>query len=384
MRITSLEGPSQSGDAESLLRAVLDTVPDAMVVIDVNGIIRAFSKTAEGLFGFREADLIGKNVSTLMPSPDRDRHDRYIERYVQTGEARIIGIGRVVVGQRYDGSKFPMQLSVGDASNSQSKMFVGFIRDLTRRQETEIRLEELQHELEHVSRVSVMGTMATALAHELNQPLTAIANYVEAGRDLLEKPTEENIRIIRDALGDAAQQSLRAGQIVRRLREFIARGESEKRVESLRTIVNDANALALIGTKESGIDVLIDIDDRIHQVLVDRVQIQQVIVNLVRNAVDAMTDSATRKLNISAIPADENLVEVQVADNGSGIDIEMESVLFSPFASSKVSGMGLGLSICQSIIMAHGGSIWYSRPDRGGTVFHFTLPTAQIETIDDD
>ena len=365
--------------SEALLHSILATVPDAMIVIDEVGVIISFSAAAEHLFGFSEDEAIGQNVDILMPDPDKRQHGSYMLRYMTTGQKRIIGIGRITIGQRRDGSTFPMELSVGEARTAHSRVFTGFIRDLTRRQATEVRLEEMQAELAHASRVSAMGTMASALAHELNQPLTAVANYVEAARDLLDLPNAENVAIVREALGQAATQAVRAGQIVRRLRDFIARGDTDKRVENLRGLINEANALALIGVAELGIDIRIDIDDRIGGVLVDKVQIQQVLVNLIRNAVEALTDAPTRRLTIAAVPMADQMVEVSVIDTGSGLDAEVESKLFQPFVSTKNAGMGLGLSICQTIIEAHDGTIWHDQPVGGGTAFRFTLAAADAE-----
>ncbi len=350
-----------------------------MIVIDEAGVIISFSAAAEIMFGFSEHEAIGQNVTILMPEPDKRQHGEYLLRYLTTGQKRIIGIGRITVGQRRDGSTFPMELSVGEARTAHSRVFTGFIRDLTRRQATEVRLEEMQAELAHASRVSAMGTMASALAHELNQPLTAVANYVEAARDLLADPNAQNVSIVREALGDAATQAVRAGQIVRRLRDFIARGDTEKRVENLRGLINEANALALIGVAELGIDIRIDIDDRITRVLVDKVQIQQVMVNLIRNAVEALTDAPSRRLTIAATPIDNHMVQVSVIDTGPGLDAEVESKLFQPFVSTKQTGMGLGLSICQTIVEAHDGTIWLDKPAEGGTAFRFTLAAATAE-----
>lgn len=363
-------------EREALLRSILSTVPDAMIVIDDHGLIISFSVTAEQMFGFAEHELIGQNVKLLMPEPDRARHDGYMESYKKTGVRKIIGIGRITVGQRRDGSTFPMELSIGEARTGHSRIFTGFIRDLTRRQEADVRLEELQAELAHVSRISAMGTMATSLAHELNQPLTAVANYVEAARDLLAEPTLETIAVVRDALDDAAKQSVRAGQIVRRLRDFIARGESDKRIESLRSLIAEANALALVGVKELGVDVRVEIGTDVDTVLVDRVQIQQVLVNLIRNAIEALAESANRMLEIAAVRLDADTVQVSVIDSGWGIDSEVASRLFQPFTSTKDGGMGLGLSICQTIIEAHGGRIWLDEDAGGHTAFRFTLVAA--------
>jgi len=159
---------------EAQLRAILDTVPDAMVTIDQGGAIQSFSNAAERLFGYRADEAVGRNVSMLMPPPYREQHDGYLSRYIVTGEARIIGTGRVVVGLRKDGSTFPMELSVGETRSRDRRLFVGFVRDLTERQESERRLHELQGELLHASRLSELGQMASALAHEVNQPLTAM------------------------------------------------------------------------------------------------------------------------------------------------------------------------------------------------------------------
>ena len=367
---------SARATSEALLHSILATVPDAMIVIDEAGVIVSFSAAAEQLFGYAENEAIGQNVTILMPEPDKRQHADDMLRYLTTGQKRIIGIGRITIGQRRDGSTFPMELSVGEARTDHSRVFTGFIRDLTRRQATEVRLEEMQAELAHASRVSAMGTMASALAHELNQPLTAVANYVEAARDLLTTPNAENVAIVREALGDAATQAVRAGQIVRRLRDFIARGDTDKRVENLRGLINEANALALIGVAELGIDIRINIDERINRVLVDKVQIQQVLVNLIRNAVEALTDAPQRRLTISAIPIEDQMVQVSVVDTGSGLDTDVESKLFQPFVSTKDAGMGLGLSICQTIIEAHDGKIWLDKPEEGGTAFRFTLASA--------
>src|ERR1700692_2906157 len=172
---------------------------------------------------------------------------------MNTGERRIIGIGRVVVGERRDGSTFPMELAVGEMRLNNSRFFTGFIRDLSERQKTEARLQELQSELVHISRLTAMGEMASALAHELNQPLSAIANYMKGSRRLLSEHTDERSAKISDAMERAAEQALRAGQIIRRLRDFVSRGESEKRVESLSKLIEEAGALGLTGAREQGV-----------------------------------------------------------------------------------------------------------------------------------
>ena len=367
---------------ESHLRSILSTVPDAMVVIDDQGLIVSFSAAAERLFGYQEAELLGVNVSRLMPSPDRERHDAYIRRFLETGEKRIIGIGRVVFAERRDGSTFPMELSIGEASSDSHPLFTGFIRDLTERQQTEARLESLQSELIHVSRVSAMGTMASTLAHELNQPITAVANYVEAVRDLLANPDPADMPMIRDALDDTAKEALRAGHIVRRLRDFVARGEVEKTIEKLPLLINEAAVLGLMGAREKGVEPRFDLDPYASPVLVVKVQIQQVLINLIRNAVEAMADSPVRQLTVTSRPDQRGFVRVIVADTGPGVTPEVAEQLFTAFVSTKAEGMGLGLSICRTIVEANGGRIWMEPRQGGGTEFHFTLVSAKAEEND--
>lgn len=362
-------------DGEAHLRSILATVPDAMIVIDEWGTILSFSAAAEKMFGFEEAEVLDENISMLMPSPDRERHDGYIESYRRTGERKIIGIGRVTTARHRDGFTFPIELSIGEALLGDKRIFTGFIHDITHRQQTELRLQDLQSELAHVGRVSEMGTLASSLAHELNQPLTAVAAYCETARDLLASPPDpDTLVMLREALDDAAQQAIRAGQIVRRLRDFISHGDTDRKVESLPRLMTEAHALALVGSREHGIEVQIQLDPRAERVFVDRIQIQQVVVNLIRNAIDSMVEGPVRSLAIRTDLEPGQLVRISIEDSGSGISDVVAPQLFQPFVTSKRSGMGIGLSICRTIVEAHGGRIWFEPAPDSGTIFHFTLP----------
>lgn len=368
---------------QNQLRSILDTVPDAMILIDGRGIMRFFSSAAERMFGLSEQEAIGQNISVLMPRPDATRHDNYIGRYRSTGERHIIGIGRIVTGQRKDGSTFPIHLSIGEMESGGEKYFTGFIRDLTEYQQTQARLHELQAELVHVSRLTAMGEMASALAHELNQPLSAISNYMKGSRRLLAGSTDPQMPKIESAMERAAEQALRAGQIIRRLRDFVARGESEKRVESLAKLIEEAGALGLTGAREQGVVLRFNLDPEHDMVLVDRVQIQQVLVNLFRNALEAMAKSERRELTASNRRVADDMIEVTVSDTGAGIPDDVKVKLFQTFFTTKDSGMGVGLSISRSIIEAHGGRMWAETNAAGGATFRFTLPMAPVEDLND-
>lgn len=380
-RVSALASAESARAREAHLQSILDTIPEAMVVIDERGSIHSFSATAQRLFGYDHAEAAGKNVKMLMPSPYREEHDGYIDHYRRTGERRIIGIGRVVVGQRKDGSTFPMELAVGEMRSGEARFFTGFIRDLTERQETEARLQELQAELVHVSRLTALGEMASALAHEINQPLSAIANYMKGSRRLLEGSGDQRVLQVRDAMDKAADQAQRAGQIIRRLRDFVARGESERRIEDVRKLTEEASALALVGAKDRGVRVRFELAPQADFVLADKVQIQQVLLNLIRNAIEAMEDCERRDLTIATAALSGNMIEISVADTGAGIAPEIAAQLFQPFVTSKPQGMGVGLSISRTIIEAHGGTIGPRSNPGGGTVFSFTLPAVAKEEV---
>jgi two-component system sensor kinase FixL len=367
-------------ESEAHLRSILETVPDGMVVIDDQGLIRSFSAAAERLFGWTAEEAIGRNVSMLMPTPYREQHDGYLDHYKTTGERRIIGIGRVVVGLRKDGSTFPLELSVGEVQSRGQRLFTGFARDLTERESAERRLRDMQSELTHISRLTALGEMASALAHELNQPLSAIANYVKGSERLLAAEPPDKVKI-GGALASAAEQALRAGQIIRRLRDFVAKGEAERRIESLPKLLEEAGALAMIGAKERGVHMRLDISRKVDLVLADKVQVQQVVLNLMRNGIDAMEATPVRELLVAARPAADEMVEVTVADTGLGIAPEIAETLFQPFMTTKATGMGIGLSISRTIVESHGGHIWAEPREGGGTVFHFTLRAVREEEL---
>ncbi len=361
-------------EREAHLRSILDTVPDAMIVIDERGVVRSFSAAAERMFGYDAAEVCGQNVNMLMPSPYRENHDGYLARYLATGERQIIGRGRVATGRRKDGTAFPHELWVGEMRGQGHRLFTGFVRDLTERQHTLSRLHELQAELSHVTRLTEMGQMVSNLAHEVNQPLTAATNYLEAGRRFLARRDDAGLERAASAIDNALAQTVRVADLVRRLRAFVRKDEAERRPEDVGQIIEEASALALIGAKESGVKVLLSCAPGLPKVAVDKVQIQQVVINLFRNAVEAMAGSERRELTLFAAAGANGAVEIRVADSGPGIAPEIADRLFQPFVTTKPQGMGVGLSICHSIVEAHGGELRAEPNPEGGTVFSFSLP----------
>jgi two-component system sensor kinase FixL len=263
------KGHQSLQEREARLQSVLATIPDAIVTIDEMGTIESFSPAASRLFGYAPEEVIGKNLKLLMPSPYRSEHDGYLARYRVTGERRIIGIGRVVVGQRRDGTTFPLELAVGEARIGERRIFTGFIRDITAQQGTDQRLHELQAELLHVSRVSAMGHMISALAHELNQPLTANASYMTAARRTLASGDVTQMPRVLELMAKAANQAVRAGQIIRRLRDFVEKREMSRAEESLNKVVEEALALGLVGVADLNVRARIDLHPDLPPVLVD-------------------------------------------------------------------------------------------------------------------
>jgi two-component system sensor kinase FixL len=358
----------------ALLSAMQQTYSGAIIVIDGRGVVHSFNAAAERLFGYQSSEVVGNNVGMLMPPHHSSKHDGYVSRYLQTGEKRIIGVGRVVTGKKKDGSTVPLELSVDEARIFGAAIFVGFIRDLTDGQIAQRRVQELQQELFHVSRLGEMGQLVSDLAHEVNQPLAAILNYLQVGRGLVEERSENAAHALAEILEKIEAQTSRAAEIVKRLRAFIDRRAVEKKREDIATIIEEALALGMVGQEGKGTRVKLELSAGLPDVNVDRVQIQQVIVNLARNALDAMEGSPKRELSISSTVDSAGFVRIDVSDTGKGIAQEITGKLFGAFVTTKKEGMGVGLSISKAIIENHGGRIWVSANAPCGTIFHFTLP----------
>ncbi|MCH7885972.1 MAG: PAS domain S-box protein [Planctomycetes bacterium] len=367
-------------ESQSRLFAILENVADGIITINEQGVIQSINRAAESMFGYTSGELVGENVSRLAPSPDREQHNGYLRRYLETGVGRIIGQRREIVGQRKDGSIFPVDIHVSESPLPRGRLFVGIVSDITQRKKAEEQLRRQQVELAAVSRMTTIGGLATAIAHELNQPLTAIVNYAKGSclRFSAGEETAPNRREVAKVMELIADQGLRAGEIIKSLRKLVGKAEPKQSTSDINEVIDEVIQLLRADARFHGSIIEVSVADNLPLVLVDRIQIQQVLVNLVHNAVEAMAGAATpdRRVLITANAAGGNAVEVAVQDSGPGLDADLLARIFDPFFSTKSEGLGIGLSISRSIIEAHGGSLTASANIHQGMTFRFTLPVA--------
>ena len=364
--------------AQTELTSVLDTMVDGVIMINGRGLIQRYNPACAKIFGYKKEDIIGQNVSMLMPAPYQAQHDDYIENYKTSRNPKIIGIGREVKGRRKDGSIFPMYLSVGEMPGTNNQAFVGIIRDLTTQADQREKFDRLQREHFHLSRVAAMDQMGAAIAHELNQPLTAIMNYLEAGTALMDQDRAGSADKIKSIMTQTIGQAKRAAGILARLRSFIETGDVEKNKHSINSIIQTAVSLTIPTYKNANITLEVNVPETLPPVLVSDVQIQQVLVNLIRNACEAMQSTDEKHLIINAQINNQGHIKVGIFDTGVGLtDAQLEK-LYQPFSSNKEGGLGVGLSISQSIIANHNGRLWAEHNSPQGLCFYFTLPIASV------
>lgn len=360
--------------SEARLRSIMETVPDALIVIDARGTIRDFNAAAERMFGYAAEMVLGTNIARLMPASMQEAHHAAMGRYLRTGERRVIGLTRALIGCRADGEEFPLELNVGEVIVGNERLFTGFIRDISSRVEAERRLGALRAQYLRTARLTAMGTVAAGLAHELNQPLAASANFVAAAK--LSAEAGVPVEHLTDLLEQAQKQIVLAGEIIRRLRGFLTTGEQRSERLELAGLVEEAAALALPGRERQDVALQFVPGDDAPLVLADRVQLMQVMVNLIRNGAAAMGDAKERQLVIDA-ELDGDFVRISVIDHGPGFDTALVGTVDQPVISTKGSeGMGLGLSICRRIIESWNGVLRISNMERGGGCVTFTVPAA--------
>ena len=354
---------------------MVDAALDGMVVFDSAGTVLLYNAACEGLFGYSAEEVLGNNVNLLMTPQDRHHDDTQPRNYLQKGKAWVIGHGRDLMGQRKDGVTFPLRISVGELrDDAHGALFVGTLHDLTETLETRARIEELQSELMLVSRASAVGAMGSALAHELTQPLSAVVGFVEAAAALIDQGGGgKSSAKVREYMDQAVAQCLRAGEVIRLLREFVTRGDTEHSAQDINAVVEETCRLVTLRTAADGIGLELNLAADLPPALIDHVQIQQVVLNLVRNSMDALKDVEAPAITVSTALGREE-VEVAVKDNGPGLPPEVRERVFQPFVSTKPDGIGIGLSICRAIVDAHGGRIEVHTGANWGTRFSFSVP----------
>jgi two-component system sensor kinase FixL len=374
-----------SKDASAKLNALLNAAVDAIIIIDHKGTIELFNAAAQRMFAYDSAEVVGQNVKILMPEPYQSEHDQYLDHYMQTNEKRIIGVGREVKARKSSGEIFPIELSVGEVEDSSHKQFVGIIRDISALVQANSDAINNRERLAHVTRLSTMGEMAAGIAHEINQPLTAVASYAHASQNILKAcdkldfDNELRKEKILAALQKISDQAIRAGEVISRLRGFVKKGTVQRERIDLNSLIEDTVELAKVDTRllDHGIDLQLNAVPS-PQLYVDPVQVQQVLFNLIRNAIDAMEEHIGEPVCIETRWSDREHIEVSVLDTGLGVAETDKDNLFNPFFSTKEAGMGMGLPISQSIIVAHGGELKHSHGVSNGSVFSFTLPAKSL------
>jgi two-component system sensor kinase FixL len=357
------------------LHALLDAAVDAIVMIDEEERITTFNPAAERLFGYSAESVVGQRVEMLMPEPHRSEHHGYVRRYVQTGEPHIIGIGRETLALRADGQTFPILLSVGEARSPNGRRFVAIIRDLTRQRAAEQDTHALELRLSQVGRFNLMGEMAAGIAHEINQPLGAIATYAQAAKRILERE-QPGMQTLIDVCKKIDEQALRAGRVLENLRKFIRKQEIRAEPIDVSKVVADVLNLIEADAHAEGIRVVLRLGTKLPLVRANAVQLQQVVLNLTRNAVDAMRDSGgtDRSVEVVTERTDKGGVRINVADHGPGVPRQLGENIFHPFVTTKREGLGVGLAISRTIVQSYGGSLAYRDNPVGGAIFVVELP----------
>jgi two-component system sensor kinase FixL len=370
-KIAAAEIIADQAEREELLQASLEIVADALILIDDRGQIQSFSHPAERLFGWAASEVVGRDINSLMSPEDGGA----LTGGAVGDSADVSGSYRKLTGLRKDGVTFPMEVRVGEVTIASRRLLTMVVRDLTSIQEAERRSEELREQLTQVWSANSMGEMASVLAHELNQPLSAVTNYLRAARNLIARMELEDDDLV-DAVARAGDQAVRAGEIIRTMRDLATRGGALQKPESLAAIIGEVDFIVSLMARDAAVRIVYDLYKGEDTVMADRIQIQQLVVNLARNAIEAVTKYPNRQVNISTRPdADSGLVTT-VEDSGPGIDPSVAERLFQPLASTKPEGMGLGLSISSAIVENHKGRIWAEPSRLGGAAFCFVLARA--------
>ena len=370
----------------SKLNSIFNATVDGIITIDATGTIISTNQSITAILGFQETELIGANISKIMPSPHNLLFDSYLKNLFQTGKTKFINQVREVYAKRKNGSLVPVEVTVSEYHIDNKPYFTGIIRDISDRKRKEQLDKQHLDELAHVTRLGLMGELASGIAHEINQPLSAIAAYSQVIIRLIQAD-QPDLQTIRETLKKIAGQALRAGNIIRRMREFITPQTKHLSTVDINQLVLDSAELCSDSRKQKNIKVKFDLEKSLPSLAVDHIQIEQVIINLIKNSIDALSTLPNHKPRLLTIETyhDKKLsdIEVRIKDNGPGIDDAEKNKLFNPFYTTKTNGMGMGLSICRSIIEAHNGILRFNTKKGKGSTFYFSLPIKKEGDNDD-
>jgi PAS domain S-box-containing protein len=368
-------------ESKSYLQTVLDTTMEGILAVTEQGNIETVNVSGQKIFGCSAAELIGQNISRFIPPENGEAAGQdYLDKLCRR-QPKLAGIGHEVTGRRQDGTEFPMELIVSDLMKVDHRVFKFFLRDLTARKQLEAESRRHLMELAHVNRASTLGELSGSLAHELNQPLTAIQSNAQAAQRFLGDGQSLDLDEVRDSLKDIVEQNQRASVIIRNMRALLKKGEGQLKPLDLNETIREVLDILHSDLVARNITISAELNPRLPHALGDRIQIQQVLINLILNSCDAMAaqNFPKRRVTIGTERDHDTHARVFVADCGPGISTDMTEKIFEPFFSTKESGLGMGLTICTSIINAHGGRLWTEKrnDDEPGAVFCFTLPFAQ-------
>lgn len=370
-------------EREAKLNSIFNAAVEAILTIDQNGMIESANKAVSKIFGYQVDELIGQNICQLMPDPHKRNHDKYLKKYLCYHQPKIIGSIRQLEGLRKDGSLVPIDLSISTYEIDDKRYFTGMIRDASERKRKELLDKQHLDELAHVTRLGLMGEMASGIAHEVNQPLSAIATYCQVTSLLLKTDTPDLAKI-REIVQKTEQQAQRAGQIISHMRQFISTNSVHRSTVDINQLVKNALGLAYDDCQQSSIECTLDLFDPLPGISADAIQIEQVLLNLIKNSADALSKlpkDKQRQLSIQTYLLDNKTIEVRVKDNALGINPADHAQIFTPFFTTKASGMGMGLSICHSLIASHGGELRFNSNSDKGTTFYFTLPIPEANNV---
>ncbi|MGZ8903902.1 MAG: two-component system sensor histidine kinase NtrB, partial [Methylobacter sp.] len=363
-------------EREAKLNAIFNAAVEGIITIDLSGKIVSVNNAVEVIFGYSTEDLVGFNITKLLPLEQHKKHAQYLKNVPPTGLSSVIGNFREVTGVRKDGSVVPLDISIAQFSIEGTSYLTSIVRDVTARKLREQREQQHLSELAHVTRLGLMGEMASGIAHEINQPLTAIVNYTQVCLNFIQNKNFDPEQLS-NILLKTNQQALKAGQLIHRMRDFVKSKKIHHSSIEINNLIQDAIGLCESYLKQQGIALRLDLATDLPIVFVDSIQIEQVVLNLIRNSVDALANLPQlipRIISIQTSMNRDSNIEIRIKDNGPGINAAEQQKILTPFYSTKSDGMGMGLAICRSIIEAHEGLLRFNSQVEKGTTFYFTLP----------